>query len=118
MRQEVHEMSVEKRRVIYEKKIREFEMGQIFLTILIIIVGCLAAKQFLLLDISFEEIARAKNVVVCLVAMVTLAGLQLSLRMGQHIFKTTPWMAPFSQGKSENHVINIVETGKIDESEK
>lgn len=44
MRQEVHEMSREKRRALYLKRVKEFEWVQIILSILIIIVGFLGSK--------------------------------------------------------------------------
>ena len=107
MREEVHEMSREKRRALYLKRVKEFEWVQIILSILIIIVGFLAARQFIQLDVAVEMFPIAKKGLVYLGVIVTLAGLQLTIRFGHHIFKTTPWMIEFSQDKGKNGIDNI-----------
>lgn len=97
MREEVHEMSREKRRVIYQKRMREYKWHQISLSVLIIIAGILEARQLMLLDFTAETLPIAEKVVVYMVAMMTMAALQLAAWLGQHVFKTTPWMKEFSE---------------------
>lgn len=116
MREEVHEMSRQKRSVLYQKRAKEFERVQVILSILISIVGLLAARQFILLDVAVEMLPIGKKGLVYLGVIVTLAGLQLSTRFGHHIFKTTPWMIEFSQNKGENGIDNIEESEKPNEN--
>lgn len=110
MREEVQEMSREKRRALYHKKMKQYEWCQIILPILIIIAGILAVRQLILLDVTVERYPILKKAIAYLVAMITFAGYQLSFRFGQHIFKTTPWMIEFSENKRNPDGNNIEET--------
>lgn len=57
----------------------------------------------MLLDISAEMLPVAKKVIVYMVGMMTLAGMQLSIRLGHHIFKTTPWMIEFKRDNNKDN---------------
>ncbi len=97
MRQEVHEMSVEERGLIYKKRMKEYKWVQISLSVLILITGVMAVKHFLMLNVSDEMLDTGIKVIHYLVLMMTFAAFQLVTYMGQHFFKSVPWMKEFSE---------------------
>ena len=107
MKKEVQDMSKAKRRAIFQKRMREFNWTQIALSALILGVAVLAARQLLMLHFPERTTPEALHTAKYLVWIITLAMMQLVCHLGQHIFKTVPWMKEFSEGDENRDIEGV-----------